>query len=134
MKNLLSGQENRVEVESAGVHVFFGLTPDKFTKKVCFDHGMDVSSHEPRQLTKEMIDQSDVVLCLAENHQQTILSAYPRLEPKVFLLKKFRQERDVQNPSVDDPIGKPLEHYEHCFEEIEEEVKRIAPLLIHEEP
>jgi protein-tyrosine-phosphatase len=133
LKNLLSGHGNIVDVESAGVDAVGNLESDKFTNQVCSEHGLDVSSHRSRQLTEEMLEQSSIVLCLAENHKRVILSAYPKFKSKVFLLKQFRRKHPVEKPSVDDPIGRPLRHYEHCFGEIEQEVKRIASLLIKEE-
>lgn len=133
LKHLLSGHRRRIDVDSAGIDIVPGLESDKFTSQVCSDHGLDISSHRPSQLTQQMLERSDIVLCLAENHRQLILGAYPRFESKVFLLKHFRQNHPVENPSVDDPIGRPLAHYEHCYSEIEEEVKRIAALLLHEE-
>lgn len=129
LKHLLSSRRTSFEVDSAGIDIVPGLASDKFTIQVCSGHGLDISSHQPSQLTQEMLERSDIVLCLAENHRQLILGAYPRLESKVFLLKQFRQNHPVENPSVDDPIGRPLSHYERCYSEIEEEVKRVAALL-----
>jgi glycine hydroxymethyltransferase len=134
LKHFLSSRTNAFVVGSAGVDVINNLKPDKTTQQLCLDHGLDVSSHRSRQLTKEMIDQSDVVLCLAQEHLQSILSAYPRFQTKVFLLKQFLRSLPVEDPSVRDPIGRPLDHYERCYDEIDEEVKRIAFLLLKDRP
>jgi protein-tyrosine-phosphatase len=133
MKHLLLGRGKSIDVESAGVNAIGNLETDRFTNQVCSEHGLDVSSHRSKQLTEEMLDHSNLVLCLAENHKHVILRAYPRCKGKVFLLKQFRRKYPVQEPSVKDPIGRPLNHYEHCYSEIEKEVKRIVSLLIEEE-
>jgi protein-tyrosine-phosphatase len=133
MKHMLLGHGNPIDVESAGVNAIGNLETDRFTKQVCSEHGLDISSHRSKQLTEEMLDHSNVVLCLAEIHKHLILRAYPRFKSKVFLLKQFRRKYSVQQPSVDDPIGRPFSHYEHCYSEIEKEVKRIASLLVEEE-
>jgi protein-tyrosine-phosphatase len=134
LKQLLSSHRNSFVVESAGVDAISNLKPDKTTQQVCLNHGLDVNLHRTRQLTKEMIDQCDVVLCLAQDHMQLILSAYPKFHTKVFLLKQFRRSQPAEDPSIRDPIGRPLDHYERCYGEIEEEVKRIATLLFRESP
>jgi protein-tyrosine phosphatase len=133
LEHLLSGPSNSIEVDSAGIDALVGQSPDRFTQQVSATHGLDVSSHQACQLTLEMLDRSHLVLCLAENHRQSILTAFPKFKTKVFLLKQFRREDPVQNPSVDDPIGQSLKHYERCYVEIEEEVRRIASRLIQDE-
>ena len=133
LRHLLSGNSKSFDVRSAGVHALSNHRPDEFTTQICSDHGLDVGSHRSRQLTEQMLDQSDLVLCLAKNHKQVILSAYPRFKSKVFLLKEFHRQDAVKNPSVDDPIGRPLRRYEQCYKEIEQEVKRIAPMLPEKE-
>jgi ribose 5-phosphate isomerase B len=133
MTHELSAYGKDFEVESAGVDAISNLKADKSTVQVCLIHGLDVSSHRSRQVTKEMLDQSDVVLCLAEDHKRLILSAYPKLHSKVFLLKQYSRNVSGEELSVTDPIGRPFDHYERCFRTIEEEVKRIASLLIREE-
>jgi protein-tyrosine phosphatase len=129
MKALADDFRDSVEISSAGIDAVSDSVSDKFTQGVCSKHGLDIGSHRSRQLTKLMLDRSDLVLCLAENHRQSILSAYPQFESKVFLLKQFRKEPPAKKPSIEDPIGKPRRRYERCFRDIQQEVKRIAPLL-----
>ena len=133
LTHLLGDQRKSVKVDSAGIDALIGQSPDEFTQQVTSSHGLDVSTHQARQLTQETLEQSDLVLCLAENHRRSILSAYPRSASKVFLLKQFRRKQPLKYPSVDDPIGRPLYHYEHCYFQIEEEVRRVASLLVEDE-
>jgi protein-tyrosine phosphatase len=132
LKCQLAGQGKRIVVNSAGIEVIPGLTPDSNAREICSSHGLDIGSHKPHQLTLEMLEESDAILCLTDNHRQRIVGAYPRYEAKVFLLKEFRRHGHVKHLSIEDPTGHSLRRYKKCFHEIEAEVKRIAPLLIQE--
>lgn len=121
--------QKRVTIESAGTDAFPGKNTNNFTKEVCKEYGIDVSQHRSRQLTKAMLEESTLVICLAENHHEVIHRAYPEFGMKVVLLKEFGQIRPPKNLSVADPIGAPKKEYAACFKEIERELKRIFPFL-----
>ncbi len=115
-------------VESAGVDALVGESPDSNTQEVCREHQVDVDAHKARQVTAEMLEGVDLVLCLAEEHKRLILSAYPRFKGKVFLLVEYRRDKPAKHVSVDDPTGRSKSQYVKCYKRIEEEVARIYPL------
>ncbi len=119
-----------IHVASAGVDALVGAHPDSSTQQVCREHGVEVRHHTSRQLTSDMIEGVDLVLCLAEEHKRLILGAYPRFKEKVFLLLEYRREKPGKKLSVDDPTGRSLRHYEKCYKRIEEEVERIQKLTL----
>lgn len=119
----------QVIIESAGTDAFPGKNTNSFTKEVCKAHGIDVSQHRSRQLTKSMLENATLVICLAENHYEVIHRAYPEFGMKVVLLKEYGQGQLPKNLSVADPIGTPKKQYAACFKEIEAELKRIFPFL-----
>ena len=117
-----------IHVESAGVDALVGESPDASTQSVCREHNTDVARHKARQVTAEMIEGVDLVLCLAEEHKRLILGAYPRFKGKVFLLREYHRDKPGKKLSVDDPTGRSLRQYEKCYSRIEEEVTRIYTL------
>ncbi len=121
--------QKRVTIESAGTDAMPGRNTNNFTMEVCKEHGVDVSQHRSRQLTKSMLEEATLVICLAENHHEVIHRAYPEFGMKVVLLKKFGQVQPPKSLSVADPIGAPKKQYTACFKEIERELKRIFPIL-----
>ena len=131
LKKLL--QEHRLQkgvtIESAGTDAFPGKKTNNFTMEVCKEHRIDVSQHRSRQLTKSMLEESTLVICLAENHHEVIHRAYPEFRMKVVLLKEFGQRHPPKSLSVVDPIGAPKKKYAECFKEIDGELKRIYPFL-----
>ena len=121
--------QKRVTIESAGTDALPGKNTNNFTMEVCKEHGIDVSRHRSRQLTKSMLEEATLVICLAVNHHEVIHRAYPEFRMKVVLLKEFGQLQPPKNFSVADPIGAPKKQYGACFKEIEGELKRIFPFL-----
>jgi protein-tyrosine phosphatase len=119
-----------LHTESAGVDALVGGTPDASTQEVCREHHLDVRQHKARQLTSEIIDGVDLVLCLAEEHQRLILGAYPRYKGKVFLLMEYRREKPGKKLSVDDPTGRSMRQYVKCYKKIEEEVTRVYKVTL----
>jgi len=82
-----------IHVESAGVDALVGAHPDRSTQQVCREHGMEVRLHTSRQLTSDMIESVDLVLCLAEEYKRLNLGAYRRFKEKVFLLLEYRRDK-----------------------------------------
>ncbi len=117
-----------IHVESAGVDALVGESPDSNTQEVCREHQTDVHAHKARQVTADMMEGVDLVLCLAEEHKRLILGAYPRFKGKVFLLVEYRRDKPVKHLSVDDPTGRSKSQYVKCYQRIEEEAARIFSL------
>ncbi len=118
-----------MNTESAGTESLVGMTPNESTVEVCAEHGLDVRKHRSQQLSREMLEQASIIFCLAETHREVINGAFPQFKSKVALLKEFGQPNLPSNLSVDDPVGKPKKNYDICYAEIEQELRRIFPLI-----
>ena len=132
LKKLLTSSSNSqmVFVASAGIDALEGFTPDRNTLEVCTRRNVHIGSHKAQQLTKSMLKETDIVLCMAKIHKERILSAFPKFHKHVFLLKEYLLHKSPQEVSIKDPTGKSKKHYEACFKEIEHEVHRIAPTIL----
>ena len=128
---LLNALENKFVVESAGTESLVGVAPHPHAVKVAKKNEIDLSQHRGRQVTNEMIQNADLVLCLSENHKKMILGVFPEYDSKVFLLKEYQQPDLPENLSVDDPTGKSKKKYQGCFDELVNEISRILPSLSH---
>jgi protein-tyrosine-phosphatase len=115
---------------SAGLDALEGYTPDRTTTEVCNKRKVHIDSHKAQQLTKAMLKEADIVLCMEKIHKQRILGAFPKLIKKVFLLKEYLHQNSLGNAEVKDPTGKSIIHYQKCFHEIEKEVQRILPFIL----
>ncbi|HHW47029.1 MAG TPA: low molecular weight protein arginine phosphatase [Clostridiaceae bacterium] len=92
--------------------------------------GIDISSHRARSLTKEEVENSDIILTMTRSHKDIIVSAFPHAASKVFTLKEYvaDENKDGKETSYDvvDPYGAPISIYKECAEEL----KRLIDLLI----
>jgi protein arginine phosphatase len=119
-----------VFVTSAGIDALENFTPDLNTLEVCMKRNVYIGSHKAKQLTKTMLKDTDIVLCMELIHKQRILSAFPKFSKYVFLLKEYLQKDPLSDVEIKDPSGKSKKYYEKCFKEIEKEARRILPAIL----
>ncbi len=78
--------------------------------------GADIKNHIPRQLTAEMIKNSDIVLTMTSAHKQNLAEF-----ENVYTLAEFVGE----NIDISDPYGQSLDVYEDCAKEIKKMIEKI---------
>jgi protein-tyrosine phosphatase len=93
--------------------------------------GIYCSAHRARPVSADMIEQADLILVMESFQTDEILRRIPSAKSKVHLLKSFglASPPDGERLDIPDPIGKPLEVYEVCFEEIREAIGRVVKSL-----
>ncbi len=129
LKDLIKqhGIEN-VVVESAGTMAPENRRPTNYTLMVMVERGIDIASHQSRMLTEQMVERADLVFVMEKAHKLFAEEMMPSAKGKVFLLKSYGSggyEEDIQ-----DPIGRDLEFYRQCREELEKEIERVLPEII----
>ena len=87
------------------------------------EHGVDLSLHKPTRITKELIQDSDLVLVMENYHKEQISSIYPEFKKRVYLLKEYTD--DKTGFEVPDPIGQQKTVYENTFNDIELSVLKL---------
>jgi protein-tyrosine-phosphatase len=88
---------------------------------VCLEHALDLSLHKARLLTRETIDQADLVLAMGPHHLERIEALGGR--GKTFLLTSYGSRGTTDRP-IGDPFGGELDLYRETFEELEREIRR----------
>ncbi|MCM8784086.1 MAG: low molecular weight protein arginine phosphatase [Candidatus Omnitrophica bacterium] len=116
LKNMLKDKAKNFVIKSAGTSALEGMGASTEAQKVMLKEGIDISAHRATRLTKEMIEEADLVLVMEEAHHNIILNLYPEAEKKTYLLKSF-MENIPKNSSLEipDPIGRPPEVYEEVL-------------------
>jgi protein-tyrosine phosphatase len=108
-----------VRVASAGTWGLEGEPAAKHAIHVCSDRGIDLSGHVARKLTREMVEESDLVLTMEVEHLQVVLDLEPNALSKTRMLSQYgAEERRIDLP-IRDPYGRPKKAYVSCFEELE---------------
>jgi len=133
------------EVSSAGISTLNGAPASLFTVEVSKARNVDLTQHRSRQLNKQILKRSDLILAMSDEHLEYIGKMDKNALGKTYLLKAFSPSRHQigenqsasnkdESPGVlyiEDPIGGTMDDYELCFLEIEKEIRRIFPELIN---
>lgn len=86
--------------------------------------GIDISHHVSQQLTREDVNEADLVLTMTEGHKAVIVNSMPDAEEKVFTIGEY-----ANGKSVSDPYGGDEETYRACANELYEYIERIVEKL-----
>jgi protein-tyrosine-phosphatase len=130
LRILLRGRGiDTTEVFSAGTAAILGCPATMYATEAVKAWNADISGHKSRPLTRELLEEVDLVLVMTSSHYQHVMSILPEAESKTFLLKKY-PESGRDGEGVADPIGGSLDMYNQTFLEIGEELGRFLPDLI----
>jgi len=127
-KMLADNQRLDAEVFSAGVMTLSGLGASQAAQEVLAREGIDVSGHLAQEVTREMLQKSDLILVMERAHEDAILKIAPEVKNRVFLLKEFAKI-DEDDLDIADPIGKSLDFYEKTFVSIREALARVIKII-----
>lgn len=111
-------------INSAGTHAYIGAPASMGAIQALAEQGIDFRAHRATTLTKELVQEADLILVMTTNHKNYILDWVPEAAPKVFLLKEFAlgkfEQGKTGNFSIGDPFGQPIEVYRSVAEELKE--------------
>lgn len=131
LKKMLADKERQdISVYSTGVSTIDGFAPTDNTVKVMKEEGIDVSNYKTAKLTKDRIENADLILAMEKIHKEKVVELVPEAKKKTYLLKEYVHKKDkISGISVPDPIGKPLEVYETSLKMIKESLEEVVKRL-----
>ena len=110
------------DVSSAGTSAWNGAPASDGGLLVALEHGVDLSGHRARQLTREIIEDQDVILVMGPHHLERAEALGG--EGKSHLLTHYAAHGSSDR-AVSDPFGGDLEVYRATYEELEREIRRV---------
>lgn len=118
-----------VAVSSAGTGAWDGAPASEGAYLVGLERGLDLSGHRARLLSRELVEQADVVLTMARHHRARVDELGG--EGHVFVLGEYagRERDDVE---VSDPFGGDLDVYRSTCAELEALTAVVAERLAAE--
>ena len=142
-------------VTSAGTSGWDGSGAMIESIRAAQERGADIRTHLARRLTAEMLDDADLILCMATDHREAIVGARPDLEAKTFTIKELvrlmeaapsggsfdcpRSRRRgvaerfrIQLEDIRDPLGEPIDGYREVADELHDLSGRLAAALTEE--
>ncbi len=121
---------DNIEFSSSGTGAMDGVPATDFAIEAAAHWDVDISRHASRMVNKQLIENADLILAMAPEHVQHILSKYKGVSSKIFLYKSFPQPFSPTQERVEDPIGGTLEQYNQTFLELDEVMRRIFPQIV----
>ena len=84
--------------------------------------GLDLRKHETQPLSESLVRHADMIFAMTQSHRNEILLQWPSAAGRTRLLS-------ADGLDISDPIGGPLERYEHCMEQIYSELAKLIQEL-----
>ncbi|MEM8666444.1 MAG: Sua5/YciO/YrdC/YwlC family protein [Planctomycetota bacterium] len=109
------GSEDAVRVLSAGLAAMAGSGASPQAVEVMGKRGLDLTGHSSRPLDDSVMNVADLILTMTSGHRSAILAAWPNLHDRVHTLRR-------DGGDVSDPVGMPVEVYQGCADQIEQEL------------
>ncbi len=126
-KDVLKG---KVEINSAGTLNLPTSVASLKAIEVAANHDVNIENHLSRPVSRAIVDQANLIFCLAENHYDFFTKNYPADKDKIHLLKGYDNSGNFTGLSIDDPIGRSTDFYRQIYDEIDKELDRILPGLM----
>jgi protein-tyrosine-phosphatase len=108
-----------VTVGSAGTSAWGGTTASDGSLLVGMEHGLDLSTHRARVLSRDLVAQADLLLGMGPHHVEAAEAMGG--EGKAWLLTEYAS-RGASRAPVSDPFGGDLEVYRATLAELEQQV------------
>jgi protein-tyrosine-phosphatase len=118
-----------ITVTSAGTGAWDGAPASEGAYLVGLEHGLDLSAHRARLLTRDLVEQADVVLTMARHHRARVQELGG--EGRTFVLGEYGG-RTGPEAEVSDPFGGDLDIYRDTYVELEGLVRVAAKRLVTE--
>ena len=119
---------SEIKVSSAGVGALVGYPADEHAVSLMKERGLDLSGHEARQLTQDLINENDLILVLESGHKRVIDANEPSARGKVYRLGEW------QDQDIPDPFRKPRAAFEEARVVIDQGCESWAEKIKTERP
>jgi protein-tyrosine phosphatase len=123
MTKQLLGDPN-VKVESAGILEYNGNPLPKNVIELTKRHGIDISTHRPRQLNAKLVEAADLILVFDSKQVGELTEKYPQAKSKTYTIKNYAGICDGQD--MEDLWNKPAEAFQRHIRELRIYVERCV--------
>jgi len=118
-----------LEVASAGTGAWDGAPVSEGAYLVGLERGLDLSAHRARLLTRELVEEADLILTMARHHRARVDELGG--ETRVFVLGEYAG-REGDAAEVSDPFGGDLEVYRDTCVELEALIDTAVERIVKE--
>ena len=118
-----------IKVSSAGTGAWDGAPVSEGAYLVGLERGLDLSSHRARLLTRELVEEADLILTMARHHRARVDELGG--EGRVFVLGEYAG-REGSEVEVSDPFGGDLDVYRDTCSELEALLQAAVERIVKE--
>src|SRR5467141_1696670 len=118
-----------IAVSSAGTGAWDGAPASEGAYLVGLERGLDLSGHRAQLLTREMVDEADLILTMARHHRARVDELGG--EGHVFVLGEYAG-REGDSAEISDPFGGDLEVYRDTCVELEALIDTAVERIVKE--
>jgi protein-tyrosine phosphatase len=156
LRHHLGAAGHDIDVASAGTLGWGSKPATSYAVEVLEERGVDLGAHTSRRLTRDMIDDAEIVLAMTRTHAWAIAAHDAEAAARTFLLDELVRlaeaagargredlgawiaELDSRRPpdrlgratdEVRDPAGESIEIYRATADRLERSIHRLVPLL-----
>ena len=119
-----------LDVASGGTSAWDSAPPSDGALLVAMERGMDLSEHRAQNLTREIVQSSDLILAMGPHHLERAEALGG--EGKSHLLTTYAAHGSSDR-AVSDPFGGDLDVYRATYDELEREIKRVFDRIAAEQ-
>jgi len=120
-----------VRPSSAGTSAWDGAPASDGALLVGIERALEMNAHRSRQLTREIVEDSDLILAMGPHHVERIEALGGA--GKTHLITDYA-ERSDDGRAIVDPFGGGLEIYRHTADELERVVALVFDRIASERP
>lgn len=113
-------------VGSAGTWATMGQPASYYSVEILSEEGLDIAGHSSRAIDGQIIEESDLVLCMELGHVEALKAEFPQHASRIYALSEMIGELY----SVHDPIGGPRPAYEKMVAELTRLIEDGLPRII----
>ena len=117
------------QVSSAGTGAWEGRAPSDGAMLVALEHGLDISEHRSRHLSRALVEKADIIFTMSRNHSGRAEKLGG--DGRVFLLGEYAGEKRSK-AEVADPYGEALDVYRATFDQLQSLIQVVAERMIRE--
>lgn len=120
-RRIASDRSLTIEIGSAGTAAWDGAPASDGALLVSLEHDIDLSPHRARLLTRELLENYDLILAMGPHHLERIDASGGK--GKTYLLTSYGSRGATDRP-IGDPFGGDLGLYRETFDELDREIRR----------
>ena len=126
-QSIVEREGRHIIVRSAGLETTAGKPAHAKAKAIAWEHRLSLDQHVTTEVSKELLDQSDLIIVMEIAQKDRVHRLYPNTNGKVMLLGRFDS---VGSLEIADPYSGTREDFHSCFQQVSRCCDALAARLV----